>query len=147
MTRLSRAHSVFPDISPNIIYWCCKIIDVGIIHNTVIVTADSAQTNKLVFRYIISESNTRERLLVVVAPRWAHILSNATKWSLALIPFGLILRSCNVLCYAKWGTHRSLTGFGVILRMNLIGQSSRTDQNVLRMLCCVSMGFPNLSSN
>ena len=67
------------------------------------VTADSAQKNKLISRYLISEASCRERLLVVAAPCWAHILSNATKWSLALFPFGLILRLCNVMCMVYEG--------------------------------------------
>ena len=42
---------------------------------------DNAQTNRLVYRYLISEVESYERLLLVTAPFWAHNISNATKWS------------------------------------------------------------------
>ena len=56
--------------------------------NGIIITADNAQKNKLATRYLICETNSRERLLIVTSPCWAHILSNRTKRSLGPFPFG-----------------------------------------------------------
>ena len=62
-----------------------------------LVIGDSANTNRLVNRYLIAETNQRERLLLVVAPCWAHNLSNCTRWSLSRFPFCDILRLVNVV--------------------------------------------------
>ena len=46
---------------------------------------------------LVSEMSAYSRLIAAVSACWAHVLSNATKWSLARFPFGGILRLCNLV--------------------------------------------------
>ena len=46
-----------------------------------LIIGDGAQVNKLVYRYLITETSAFKRLLVAVSPCWAHNISSATKWS------------------------------------------------------------------
>ena len=46
-----------------------------------VIVADGAQVGKLVFRYLIAEADSYERLIIGACPCGEHNISSATKWS------------------------------------------------------------------
>ena len=61
-------------------------------------TSDSAGANILAAKYLISELSVFENLIILVCPRYIHIVSNSVKHSLThLFPVGDLTRVAHVL--------------------------------------------------